>query len=110
MKVRVPPEEACEVWKEIIASKYAVTAMSYRYQHGIPDDAAPMCVGVLAMVPAAAGGVAYSRDPVAASQGREQVLLNAVPGLPQRPHASKARGPPHAMAHAMHPPARASTT
>ena len=82
-ELNVPPEEACEVWKEIIASKYAVTAMSYRYQHGIPDDAAPMCVGVLAMVPAAAGGVAYSRDPVAASRGREQILLNAVPGLPQ---------------------------
>ena len=82
-ELNVPPEEACEVWKEIIASKYAVTAMSYRYQHGIPDDAAPMCVGVLAMVPAAAGGVAYSRDPVAAARGQEQVLLNAVPGLPQ---------------------------
>ena len=82
-ELNVPPEEACEVWKEIIASKYAVTAMSYRYQHGIPDDAAPMCVGVLAMVPAAAGGVAYSRDPVAASRGREQILLNAVSGLPQ---------------------------
>lgn len=82
-ELNVPTEEACEVWKEIIASKYAVTAMSYRYQHGIPDDAAPMCVGVLAMVPAAAGGVAYSRDPVAASRGIEQILLNAVPGLPQ---------------------------
>ena len=82
-ELNVPPEEACEVWKEIVASKYAVTAMSYRYQHGIPDDTAPMCVGVLAMVHAAAGGVAYSRDPVAAARGQEQVLLNAVPGLPQ---------------------------
>ena len=82
-ELNVPPEEACEVWKEIVASKYAVTAMSYRYQHGIPDDTAPMCVGVLAMVQAAAGGVAYSRDPVAAARGQEQVLLNAVPGLPQ---------------------------
>lgn len=82
-ELNVPPEEACEVWKEIVASKYAVTAMSYRYQRGIPDDAAPMSVGVLAMVRAAAGGVAYSRDPVAASQGRERVVLNAVSGLPQ---------------------------
>lgn len=82
-ELNVPPEEACEVWKEIIASKYAVTAMSYRYQHGIPDDAAPMCVGVLAMVPTASGGVVYSRDPVAAAQGQEQILLNAVFGLPQ---------------------------
>ncbi len=82
-ELNVPPEEACEVWKEIVASKYAVTAMSYRYQHGIPDDEAPMCVGVLAMVPSAAGGVAYSRDPVAEARGQEQVLLNAVPGLAQ---------------------------
>lgn len=82
-ELNVPPEEACHVWKEIVASKYAITAMSYRYQHGIPDDAAPMCVGVLAMVPSAAGGVVYSRDPVAAAQGQEQVQLNAVPGLAQ---------------------------
>lgn len=79
----VPPEEACQVWKEIVAGKYTVTAMSYRFQHGIPDEAAPMCVGVLAMVRAAAGGVVYSRDPVAACQGRRQILLNAVRGLPQ---------------------------
>ena len=81
--LNLPPEEACEVWKEIVASKYAVTAMSYRYQRGIPDDVAPMSVGVLAMVRAGAGGVAYSREPVAASRGKERVVLNAVPGLPQ---------------------------
>ena len=80
-ELNVPPEEVCEVWKEIVASKYAVTAMSYRFQHGIPDDAAPMSVGVLAMVPSAAGGVVYSRDPVAAARGEERVVINAVPGL-----------------------------
>lgn len=82
-ELNVPPEEACDVWKEIIASKYTVSALSYRYQHGIPDDAAPMCVGVLAMVRAVAGGVAYSRDPVPNAQAQERVILNAVPGLPQ---------------------------
>lgn len=79
----VPPEEVCQVWKEIVASKYAVTAMSYRFQRGIPDEAAPMCVGVLAMVRASAGGVVYSLDPVPACPGRRQILLNAVRGLPQ---------------------------
>lgn len=39
-ELNVLPEEACEVWKEIVASKYAVTAMSYRFQRGIPDEAA----------------------------------------------------------------------
>ena len=55
-ELNVLPEEACEVWKEIVASKYAVTAMSYRFQRGIPDEAAPMSVGVLSMVQALAGG------------------------------------------------------
>lgn len=53
-ELNVLPEEACEVWKEIVASKYAVTAMSYRFQRGIPDEAAPMSVGVLSMVQALA--------------------------------------------------------
>ncbi|MDR1777825.1 MAG: phosphoenolpyruvate synthase [Desulfovibrio sp.] len=82
-ELHVPPDEACDVWKEIIAGKYSVTAMTYRFQRGIPDEAAPMCVGVLSMVNALAGGVAYSRDPVAAALGREQVLLNAVEGIPK---------------------------
>lgn len=82
-ELNVRPEDACRVYKEIVASKYAVTAMSYRYQHGIPDDEAPMCVGVLAMVPSKAGGVAYSRDPVAAARGRDRIVLNAVRGLAQ---------------------------
>lgn len=77
-ELNVHPDEALDVWREIVASKYAVTAMSYRYQRGIPDHSVPMCVGVLAMVHAQAGGVAYSRDPV-----RPQLqCINAVPGLP----------------------------
>jgi pyruvate,water dikinase len=82
-ELHVPPDEVCDVWKEIVASKYSVTAMTYRFHRGIPDDVAPMCVGVLAMVPALAGGVVYSRDPVAAAQGQERVLINAVRGIPK---------------------------
>lgn len=96
-ELNVHPDEALEVWREIIASKYAVTAMHYRFQRGIPDDAVPMCVGVLAMVDAQAGGVAYSRDPMAAcpasprhkqdpqrAEGTSDacMVINAVLGLP----------------------------
>ncbi|MBQ9537377.1 MAG: phosphoenolpyruvate synthase [Desulfovibrionaceae bacterium] len=81
-ELNVPPEEVCHVYKEIIASKYSLSAMSYRFQHGIPDDATPMCVGVLEMVKAAAGGVAYSRDPVQCV-GEQRIVINAVAGLPQ---------------------------
>lgn len=96
-ELNVHPDEALEVWRDIIASKYAVTAMHYRFQRGIPDDAVPMCVGVLAMVDAQAGGVAYSRDPMSASasasapapnpnpvrdKGEGRMVVNAVLGLP----------------------------
>ena len=78
-ELNVHPDEALDVWREILASKYAVTALSYRYQRGIPDYLVPMCVGVLIMVNARAGGVAYSRDPVRPLMQ----CINAVPGLPK---------------------------
>lgn len=79
-ELNVHPDEVLDVWREIIAGKYSVTALSYRYQRGIPDVLAPMCVGVLAMVDARAGGVAYSRDPV--RPDAPVIVVNAVPGLP----------------------------
>lgn len=84
-ELNVLPDEVCDIWKEIVASKYTVAALSYRYQRGIPDDAAPMSVGVLRMVRALAGGVAYSEDPVAEGKdsGSRNVVLNSVPGLPE---------------------------
>ncbi|MBO4335726.1 MAG: phosphoenolpyruvate synthase [Desulfovibrio sp.] len=82
-ELNVPPEEACHVWKEIIASKYSLSAISYRLQKGIADEAAPMSVGVLVMVDARCGGVAYSRNPVARSLAEDCVVINAVKGLPQ---------------------------
>lgn len=81
-ELNVHPDEVLEVWRDIVASKYAVTAMHYRFQRGIPDDAIPMCVGVLAMVQAKAGGVAYSRNPLAQQDSRSEIIVNAVLGLP----------------------------
>ena len=81
-EINVHPEEVCDVWKEIIASKYKTSALSYRYQRGIPDEDAPMGVGVLAMVDAVAGGVAYSRDPLPSQTSGEHIVVNAVHGMP----------------------------
>ena len=76
----IAPDDALDVWREIISSKYSVPAMTYRHTRGIMDASVPMCVGVLVMVDAASGGVAYSRDP---SRASDEVLINAVPGLPR---------------------------
>lgn len=69
-----------DTYREVVAGKYGVTAMTYRINRGIPDDEVPMCVGCLEMVDAVAGGVAYSADPLGRS---DEVVINAVPGLPK---------------------------
>ena len=79
-ELNIEADDALEVWREILASKYSVAAMSYRHTRGIMDESVPMCVGVLVMVDAQAGGVAYSQDPGRADGG---IVINAVPGLPK---------------------------
>ena len=79
-ELNVGGDTLLDTYREVVASKYGVTAMSYRINRGIPDDEIPMCVGCLEMVDALAGGVAYSRDPLSRDSG---VLINSVPGLPK---------------------------
>lgn len=80
-ELNVPPEDVLDTFKDIVASKYGVTAMTYRLARGIPDEDVPMCVGCLVMVDAMAGGVAYSRNPLDLRDNT--VVINAVPGLPK---------------------------
>ncbi|WMW64228.1 PEP/pyruvate-binding domain-containing protein [Nitratidesulfovibrio liaohensis] len=80
-ELNVPPEDVLDTFKDIVASKYGVTAMTYRLARGIPDEDVPMCVGCLVMVDAVAGGVAYSRNPL--NLRDNTVVINAVPGLPK---------------------------
>lgn len=78
-ELNVSPENLLPVYKEIVASKYALTAITYRQQKGIRDEDVAMCVGVMQMVDAAAGGVMYSRDPLDIRS--RTVFINAVHGL-----------------------------
>jgi pyruvate,water dikinase len=85
-ELSIEADDAMDVWREIIASKYSVAAMSYRFTRGILDDSVPMCVGVLVMVDALAGGVAYSQNPAPAPDvagGQPHIVINAVQGLPK---------------------------
>ena len=66
-------------YKEIVASKYSVPAISYRLNKGFHDEDILMAVGGMVMVPARSSGVMYSADP---GQGPlEAVMINAVWGL-----------------------------
>jgi pyruvate,water dikinase len=78
-ELNVSPESLFEVYKEILASKYAPTAITYRLNKGIRDEDVAMCVGFMSMVDAAAGGVTYSRNPT--NIRSDAIYINAVHGL-----------------------------
>jgi len=78
-ELNVSPENLFEVYKEILASKYAPTAISYRLNKGIRDEDVSMCVGFMSMVDAVSGGVTYSRNPT--NIRSDAIFINAVHGL-----------------------------
>jgi pyruvate,water dikinase len=80
-ELNVSGEHLLQAYKEIVGSKYSLTAMSYRLNRGIRDEDVAMCVGCLRMVNAVSGGVMYSRNPVNIRD--DAVLINAIWGLPK---------------------------
>lgn len=80
-KLNVGPDDILESYKEILASKYSPQAMTYRLNRGIPDEDVAMCVGVMAMVDAVAGGVIYSRNPLDIRD--DAVRIHSAFGLPK---------------------------
>lgn len=80
-ELNVGEESLLQAFKEVVASKYGVAAMTYRLRQGLRDDDVAMCVGCLVMVEAVASGVLYTRHPL---HVREEVLvINGVWGLPK---------------------------
>lgn len=80
-ELNVSKDNLVQAYKEIIASKYTLQAIAYRATRGILDEDVAMCVGCMAMVNAASGGVAYSRNPLNIRD--DSLYINAVPGLPK---------------------------
>jgi len=75
----VSADELLITYKEIVASKYSLQAVTYRRAKGIPDEDVAMCVGCMAMVEARSGGVIYSRNPLSVRD--DEVFVHSAWGL-----------------------------
>jgi pyruvate, water dikinase len=78
-ELNVSRENIFTVYKEVLASKYALTAVTYRLHKGLRDEDVAMCAGCMAMIDAVSGGVMYSRDPNDIRS--DAIFINAVHGL-----------------------------
>jgi pyruvate,water dikinase len=79
--LNVSRESLLAAYKEVVASKYSLQAMTYRMSRGIRDEDVDMCAGFLRMVRAVCGGVLYSRNPVDLRD--DSVIINSAWGLPK---------------------------
>jgi pyruvate,water dikinase len=80
-ELNVSADHIFDAYKQIVASKYSLPAITYRLNKGFRDEDIAMCVGCLAMLETVAGGVMYSRNPF--DRYDDSVVLNAAWGLPK---------------------------
>ena len=80
-ELNVAPAALSEAYREVIASAYSPEALSYYHHFALRDQDLAMAVGCLVMLPAQAGGVAYSASPLDPADGR--VRISACWGLPK---------------------------
>ena len=77
--LNVAEDGLLDAYKRVIASKYRPEALKYALTRGFLDEDVAMPVLVMAMVPARAAGVVYTRAP----DRPECAMVTAVPGLAQ---------------------------
>jgi pyruvate, water dikinase len=77
--LNVPPTGLAEAYKQVVASKYSASALSYRLHHGLDDLDTPMAALVIEMVQPRLSGVLYTADPL--SGDPNTIWISAVEGL-----------------------------
>lgn len=77
--LNVPPSGLATAYKQVVASKYSASALSYRLHHGLDDHDTPMAVLVIEMIQPRLSGVLYTADPL--NGASDTLLVSAVQGL-----------------------------
>ncbi|MFH1573862.1 MAG: PEP/pyruvate-binding domain-containing protein [Acidobacteriota bacterium] len=77
--LNIRPEELIERYRGVLASKFTPQAIYYFLSHDLAESELAMSACCVAMIDAAASGVAYTRDPVQPSE--DCVLVSSIYGL-----------------------------
>ncbi len=75
----VPFGEACQAYRQVLASLFSPGVMAYRQRAGLHPARSLMAVGFLCMIEARAAGVLYTMDP--SSPEKDALVIAAVAGL-----------------------------
>lgn len=77
--LNVTVSDVSQAYRQVIASLYSPSALSYRMHHGLDDRETPMGVLVLAMVQPHYSGVLYTADPT--SDDNKSIRISSIAGL-----------------------------